>query len=641
MLNSALQKSTLFRLLRHGVLVLTFILMAVPALCQDSSYIEDVVREAWRLKLHEERSWKALLHYGKTFTGGYRSKIDDSRFFLSPQGRNNSEAELEATIRSFFISSEKDGQNSACRFPARYAWLTEQLQIDSSQLPAISCSERDASLKAVDAKSAVLVFPVGHINSPASMFGHTLIRIDGSSKSNLISYAVNYSAANTDSNGLQYAWKGLTGMYKGYYSLMPYYDKVREYNDLEHRDMWEYSLNLTEPEVKRMLDHIWELQNIESSYYFLDENCSYNLMFLIEVARPKLHLTDKTGVFVLPSDTVRILIDNGITGKVTYRASQGTKIRKIQSLLEPGGQKIAYDISFQKNDPAQVAQLPLETIEKIKILDLATGFVQFRFSRKEMEKDTYSREYLKILGARSRLGAAPDNLYQLDEPAPPDAGHGTTKLSAAVGIHKRKLFEELNIRPEFHGLLDPDQGYLPGAQIKFFDTAVRHETGIESVYLKSLHILDIISISPRDQFFKPLSWKVNTGFDRERQSDDTEHLLYRLNTGGGFSYASPFGGILYMLGELDITAAPQNRSFVTAAPGLSFGATEQLSDSTKILLNVVGYWYKFGDNRSVVKTALGLNQRILQNSSLTIETSLEYSNRQPISESALRWNYYY
>lgn len=304
-------------------LVVSLSLVPFPAFSQQTGYVEDLARKALDLRLFEERGWKALLHYGKSIRGEDRSKIDDKKFFLSPHGRTDPQAELEATLRSFFLADSKDGQSSICRFPARYAWLTEHLNIDRAQLPAASCSERDKSLGAIDAKSAVLVFPVGHINSPASMFGHTLIRIDGSSKSNLISYAVNYSAANTDSNGLQYAWKGLTGMYKGYYSLMPYYDKVREYNDLEHRDMWEYSLNLTTPEVERMLNHIWELQNIESSYYFLDENCSYNLMFLIEVARPELHLTDKAGFFVLPTDTVRSVMDAGIVEEVKYRPYKG------------------------------------------------------------------------------------------------------------------------------------------------------------------------------------------------------------------------------------------------------------------------------------------------------------------------------
>lgn len=639
--HNRLKKCSLLTRCRSGAAALLLILAASPAFCQGSGYADDLIQQAHRLNLHDERAWKALLHYGRTLTGTYKSKIDDPKFFISPEGRRDPEAELDATLQSFFVNGAPDGQSSICRFPARYAWLAERLHIDQAKLPAASCSERDKTIEAIDAQSAVLVFPVGHINSPASMFGHTLIRIDSSSKSSLISYAVNYSAANTDANGIAYAWKGLTGMYKGYYSLMPYYDKVKEYNNLEHRDMWEYRLNLTVPEVKRMLDHIWELQNISSSYYFLDENCSYNLMFLIEVARPELHLSDRTGVFVLPSDTVQSVLDNGIVEEVKYRPSQGTKIRKILSLLDADGQNIARDISFQTVDPAQVTQLPLATTEKIEILDLAAGFVQFRFSRTEMDKGSYSRLYFKILSARSGLGAAPEDLYRISEPERPDAGHGTTRISAASGVRHGKLFGELNIRPEFHALLDPGRGYLPGAQIKFLDTAVRYGGGTDNVYLKSLHILDIVSISPRDAFFKPFSWKVATGFDRETLHDGQEHLIYRLNTGGGFSYTSPFGGIWYALAELDINAGPRFRADLAAGPGASFGAVEQLSDRTKLLLNVSGYRYLLGDERTAITASLGLNLRVTRNNSVSLEASREYMDSHPTSEASLRWNHYY
>jgi hypothetical protein len=624
-----------------AIIILTLFSAPQSVYCEEPGYVESLIREAEHRKLAEERGWTALLHYGKTITGSYKSKIDDPKFFLSPHGRSDAQAELEATVRSFFQEEITDGGSSICRFPARYNWLVEQLQIVTSQLPKAVCSERDNSLALIDAKSAVLVFPVGHINSPASMFGHTLLRIDGSSKSSLISHAVNYSADNTDLNGLAYAFKGLTGMYKGYFSLMPYYDKVREYNDLEHRDMWEYRLNLTEPEVKRMLEHIWELHKIGSSYYFLDENCSYNLLFLIEVARPELRLTDMAGIFVVPSDTVRSVIGSGVIEEVKYRPSQGTKIRKMLSLLDSDSQKIAYNITIQKSEPTHVKNLSIPIVEKIKILDIASGFLQIRYSRKDIEKDDYSRRYLTVLRERSALGAAPDDLYQIPEPGRPEQGHGSTRVSVATGVRRSSVFGELGIRPQFHALLDPDQGYLAGSQIKFFDTAVRYDTKSDEFYLKTLHILDIFSVAPRDIFFKPVSWKVNTGFDREMLHDGQEHLIYRLNTGGGFAYSSVFGGTWYVLGEIDVNIGPEFRTLVAAAPGVTIGAIEEFSTGTKCLLGIATFWYGLGDDRTVIKATAGVNQRISQNVSLSLEASREYVNRSRTSEISLRGNFYF
>jgi len=64
----------------------------------------------------------------------------------------------------------------------------------------------------------------------------------GRHTSRLLSFAVNYAARTDETNGFAYAIKGVFGFYPGYYSLLPYYVKVREYNDLERRDVWEYPL---------------------------------------------------------------------------------------------------------------------------------------------------------------------------------------------------------------------------------------------------------------------------------------------------------------------------------------------------------------------------------------------------------------
>jgi hypothetical protein len=620
------------------VALLAAAVMASPAL---SSPVDQFVSRAKDLQLHEERDWEVLLHYTKTLSGGYRSRIDDERFFLSPKGRTDGKAELEATLRSFFIPAPKDGEHTACRFPARYEWLRTRLGINDSQFPRFSCTERDKALGSVEATSAVLVFPVGHINSPASMFGHTLLRIDGSSRSNLISYAVNYSADTTDTNGFIYAWKGLTGKYRGYYSMMPYYIKVKEYNDLEHRDMWEYKLKLSAAEVGRMLNHIWELQNIHSSYYFLDENCSYNLLFLIEAARPELHLTDKTGVFVLPTQTIQIVMASGIIEGVNYRPSQGTKIRKIAALLDRDGQKAAHDLATSAAPPESIRVAAMADSEKMIILDLAAEYTQFRFARKELDKDAYAKLYLAILSERSMLGTPLHDPYDMDEPQRPETGHDTTKIALGGGARRGEGFIGVNIRPEFHGLLDPDQGYLRGAQIKFLDTWLRYNIPSEKSQLKTLHIVDILSIAPRDMFFSPVSWKVSTGFDTEAMANGRDYLIYRLNTGGGVSSASPFGGIVYGLGELDLNAGEKIRGKATIGPGLCIGAVEQITDRWKAHLSARGVWYLLGDDRYSLKGSLAQNVRLSRNNSLDLEYSEEFVNRHRISEVSMFWNYYF
>ena len=178
-------------------------------------------------------------------------------------------------------------------------------------------------------RSAVLIFPGSYLNSPASLFGHTLLGIEGPYHSKLLAYAVNYSALTDESNGIAFALKGIFGLYPGYYSLLPYYEKTKEYGDLERRDIWEYALNLSPEETARMAPHIWELRGIYSDYYFFDENCSYNLLFLLEAARPSLRLAEQTRPWVIPVDTVRLVQESGLVRKMHYRPSKATRIGRL------------------------------------------------------------------------------------------------------------------------------------------------------------------------------------------------------------------------------------------------------------------------------------------------------------------------
>ena len=629
--------------MRSTLLFILFVfLLAVPspASAQSGPYLERLKEKARTLKLSEKRNWHILLHYKKTILGGYKSRISDPNFFLSPQGRVNPEAELEATLAGFFRPEAPDGEHPACRFPARLQWLREQLSIDPTALPGTLCSQQQELISAVDARSAVLVFPVGHINSPASMFGHTLLRIDGSSKSNLISYAANYAADATDANGFVYAFKGLSGRYKGYYSLMPYYLKVKEYSDLEQRDMWEYRLKLSREEVERLLLHTLELERISSDYYFLDENCSFNLLFLIEAARPTLHLTDRTGLIVLPTETIEIAREAGILEEAVYRPSQGARIARIASLLDREGQQAALELAQGRAEPAKL-RLSAMKQGKREILDLAAETVQLRLARKELDQDAYSKLYLKILAERSLLGKDSGDPYVIVPPAPPDAGHKTSKIGVGGGLRRGEGYGELHLQPEFHSLLDPDQGYLKGAQIKFLDTALCFAPATDRLWLKTLHLLDIVSTAPRDLFFKPYSWKVVTGWDTEVMADGRDSLIFRLNTGGGFAGKSPWGGIAHAFAELDVNAGRRFSGKVAAGPGVGLGTQQQLNDWWKVQLLGQAFFYFLGDDRLALKASLAQNFRLARNSSLSLE--LGYGNVQghSVAETNLLLNHYF
>jgi hypothetical protein len=257
------------------------------------------IKKALKKRLHQDYYWSLLLHFDDD-----KSEINDGSFFLSPNGYKSKKDELIATIDSLYNEKTFDDNSTACKYPARLRWLKEKLNLKN--LPQVKCNEYEKILKRVDPTSVTLVFPSAHINSPASMFGHTFLRINSSYNSRLLSYAINYAAdANPNKeNGVVFALKGLFGGYAGKYSLLPYYDKLKEYRDTESRDIWEYDLNLTKEQTIKMFEHIWEIKDTKSPYFFFTDNCSYEMLWLIEVANPNIHLRDKFFFDVIPLETV-------------------------------------------------------------------------------------------------------------------------------------------------------------------------------------------------------------------------------------------------------------------------------------------------------------------------------------------------
>jgi hypothetical protein len=99
-----------------------------------------------------------------------------------------------------------------------------------------------------------------------------------------------------------------------------------------------------------------------------------------------------------------------------------------------------------------------------------------------------------------------------------------------AGVQQDKGFAEIRIRPAYHSLMDCDDGYIEGAQLIFADAAFRYFPSDRKFILEDLDVIDIISLTPRDKFFNPVSWKVKTGLMRISGKDDMRITLYMRST---------------------------------------------------------------------------------------------------------------
>ena len=241
--------------------IFRIIVCLVLVIASSSSFAESKIET-----LAKEPQWLKLLHYAPTYFGGSQSLVDDAKFFLSEEGDTDPLGELKKTIELLY--SEKPDKDKYCRFQARALWLNK---VYKPLLKKHKCERFKEWIEAINTDAVSLVFPASFINNPASAFGHTFLKLDAPNKNNTAAYAINFAAATQGENAILYALKGVFGGYGGYFSIGPYYERLKKYNDLENRDMWEFGLNFIQAEIDLMLAHVWEMREVSSSYYYFDE----------------------------------------------------------------------------------------------------------------------------------------------------------------------------------------------------------------------------------------------------------------------------------------------------------------------------------------------------------------------------------
>ena len=199
-------------------------------------------------------------------------------------------------------------------------------------------------------------------------------------------------------------------------------------------------------------------------------------------------------------------------------------LRQLSKALSDG-------IIHSGND--KVRQLPPE--QQAQVLELSYDYVTYLRANKGdwPEASAISKE---LLLARSEL-SVPAATPEVDIPKTrPDQGHKSFRMGLGIGNRDGVSYEELTIRPAYHDQNDPGAGYIQGAQIQFFNLALRHYGDGVGSRVEELMPIDVFSLSPRNDFFQSLSWKVNFGWSRKHMADGSEPLLAGLNSGVGLAW---------------------------------------------------------------------------------------------------------
>ncbi len=416
-------------------------------------------------------------------------------------------AELKRTVALFQKQAEDKigtpAQYPECAYISRYLFLKDKIPLPPKRV----CPEYDSWINNLNPTGISLVLASPYAHHPASLFGHTFLKIETNyhqaevkekNRSELLSYGINYSAITDTDNGIAFAILGLTGGYEGHFSLMPYFLKLNEYSYLESRDLWEYKLTIPKNKLGYLLAHIWELESTGYfKYYFIDENCSYQLLKLIELLYPEIDLTSQFKVFVPPIDTIKALLKYpGLLADINYRPSIFTKVMAHFNQLTSDQQKSFLQVVNQFNATT------IQSLTDPQVMDLLIEYLEFKKDKSDL--------FLLLLRTRAKMGVATTET-PITTPTYPHQSHAISKIGTAVITTKgaKPKFAFIH-KVGFHDLYNPSPGYPILTELNVLETKIYYQDS--RLFFDSLDVINVTALSPNDFNKLNLSWLSNLQF---------------------------------------------------------------------------------------------------------------------------------
>lgn len=456
--------------------------------------------------------WAKLLHYDKT------SLINNKKFFLSKQKNLDLKDELLETIKSF-----ENNSSSICKYPARYKWINSRLHLN---LKYAECKKLKDFLKPNFNKIS-LVFTSERYNSPASVFGHTFIKVE----SNDSKYVIDYTAkVPIKVSSPVYAYKGIFGGYQSKYNFLPFLEKEHEYRNEEFRDLISFDLLFEEDEIENILLHLYEILDTDQDYYFMSRNCSSELIKLIDFARDDMDLSSKLSHVTVPIDIVYILKKSGYIQSISSSASKFKQFNNMISKMNENNIKILKRIITRKRSVhAFYNDKRITNKDKNSIVLAAINFIEIAST-----KDDFDTKLLYPLMKLLKIKNA-NSFEQLDKKTSYDDIPLSNKFHKFVVGHGYKMdkgnYAYLGYRYLYRNRFDLMDKLEKNGSVEVMDAMFRlHD---EDVEVESLTLLNLEALPISNAFFTHNTKRMQIGAQRLFYDDN---LYAYINYGLGYRY---------------------------------------------------------------------------------------------------------
>ncbi|SFC38703.1 protein of unknown function [Marinospirillum celere] len=526
--------------------------LSIQAYADDKS-VENLWGQAMELALYQKSTWLRLLHQDPH--GKPESKVVSSEFFLSDRGNIDPRSEMETLIDKYeLLYSQGKEQDILCKFPARFLWLSQYLDIPGYSNKQQGCERFLSWAKPDEIESISILLVSGYFGNPASTFGHSLLRVNTEEGGRLLDLTFNFGAmVPEDELTAVYIYKGLTGRYLSGFSDGHFYSQDLVYSRTEYRDIWDYQLELDDFSARLMMAHLWEVHGNKFNYYFLTENCAYRIAELLTLVTEDERYINNSVLWYSPVEMFHKVRDadqeNSIIKEVVYHPSfQRIFLAKYNQL--DIYERSALD-SWIRGDTSAFEKL--DENARIHILSVLLSYYEYLLSAQNSdEKEAYLKEKRRqVIYSRIQLPANTSLRFEPPDDLPSPA-EGTRPMRFAFGVAGSDEISSLVLRWSPFYLDKVGKNSLEGGELVVFDFDLRYEGG-RGGYLSKLEFIRIRNmvtsrhIAPGESFY---AWHLKTGVNGKDQGLEFYDPYF---TGGLFRAYDYFDG-LFMFGmDLHVT----------------------------------------------------------------------------------------
>lgn len=551
------------------------------------------------LPLHFEQTWLDLNFYHRD-GNGFQSQIINADFFLSEEGALNPDKELQAFLRAVQFADDPQGvAELMCRYPARTSFLIDRGRLKDNAFDRSKCNDFNQSVRPDQINAISLVFATGYFGNPSSYYGHVLLQAGtagisanadgaegGEDAATLIDRAINYGAEIThDTSNPLYILNGLFGGYDASYNTNSFFIHNHNYLNVQLRDVWIYDLDMTQRQVRFLLEHSWEMRQAKFAYFFVTNNCAHKIAQLLNHTF-NTGLMSSAGFWFMPFQLVKNLGDKKLITSETYQASRKTLVEhRLEGLNHD--QKAGFtdfllsDLEGQDrliqflSPPAQVVALDYldmqsaitgmkETGDKAKIDASRQVLLRNFYAHREDERIS------KILATQTTRQPTSSSLF-----ANPPSSRLDTTYASGDGMERI----EVRYRPAHNDLMDIFVGNTLPSDFSMAEVGL--EVTASGISLQQIDALKITNLAASNLPFRlnpEFSWSLHLGYAPYTEVCQSCSI-------GQFQYSAGLakklrGGTAYSLAGFRVMNEYQRRGYF----GLTWttGLLMDLSDGTRL-----------------------------------------------------------